>query len=191
MIKLFQKFAQVEGAQPSSRPQARNFSLAVLFGTFSCGYIAKKKYGENLFNVKNLRLLGFYVSKPFPFFLSKEAQKEPKRPRIVSPLRRRLGALPVDFWMLNFAEIQHRVASLTLERTTTFTRHHPFLKKGRSKTFMRGHPCGGGEGAFCAPQMPKIVRSWSRNSKKSRIQDFFHHKSSQILFTFCKSCAII
>jgi len=31
--------------------------------------------------------------------------------------------------MLNFAEIQHRVASLTLERTTTFTRHHAFLKK--------------------------------------------------------------
>ena len=39
------------------------------------------------------------------------------------------GALPVDFWMLNFCEIQHRVASLTLEYKTTFTRHHAFLKK--------------------------------------------------------------
>ncbi len=39
------------------------------------------------------------------------------------------GALPVDFWMLNFAEIQHRVASLTLEYATIFTRHHAFLKK--------------------------------------------------------------
>ena len=36
-------------------------------------------------------------------------------------------AAPVDFWMLNFAEIQHRVASLTLESIKTFTRHHPFL----------------------------------------------------------------
>ena len=39
------------------------------------------------------------------------------------------GALPVDFWMLSFAEIQHRVASLTLEYKTTFTRHHAFLKR--------------------------------------------------------------
>ena len=32
LIKLFQKFAQVEGAKPSSRPQARNFSaFLVLF----------------------------------------------------------------------------------------------------------------------------------------------------------------
>jgi len=31
--------------------------------------------------------------------------------------------------MLNFDEIQHRVASLTLESITTFTRHHAFLKK--------------------------------------------------------------
>jgi len=48
------------------------------------------------------------------------------------------GALPVDFWMLNFAEIQHRVASLTLEYATTFTRHHAFLKKA-GENF---HPMG-------------------------------------------------
>ncbi|MBQ2807285.1 MAG: hypothetical protein IJF08_09560, partial [Clostridia bacterium] len=29
MIKLFQKFAQVEGAKPSSRPQAQNFSIGL------------------------------------------------------------------------------------------------------------------------------------------------------------------
>jgi hypothetical protein len=31
--------------------------------------------------------------------------------------------------MLNFAEIQHQVASLTLEISATFTRHHAFSKR--------------------------------------------------------------
>ena len=50
------------------------------------------------------------------------------------------GALPVDFWMLNFAEIQHRVASITLEIPATFTRHHAFLKKATQKL----SSCGSG-----------------------------------------------
>jgi hypothetical protein len=41
LIKLFQKFAQVEGAKPSSRPQARNSQNAV-FASF-CGFLLKKK----------------------------------------------------------------------------------------------------------------------------------------------------
>jgi len=74
-----------------------------------------------------------------PFFLSKELQRRTyllRKSNSVwsnSRLRARIGALPVDFWMLNFAEIQHRVASLTFERTTTFTRHHAFLKKATQK----------------------------------------------------------
>ena len=40
------------GQRPESRPQARNTSIAVLFGSFSCGYIAKKKNGENYLNVQ-------------------------------------------------------------------------------------------------------------------------------------------
>ncbi|MBQ2806984.1 MAG: hypothetical protein IJF08_08030 [Clostridia bacterium] len=42
--------------------------------------------------------------------------------------------------MLNFAEIQHRVASLTLEILATFTRHHAFLKKARPKLSKTGRP---------------------------------------------------
>ena len=53
-------------------------------------------------------------------------------------MRRATRALPVDFWMLNFEGIQHRVASLTLEYKTTFTRHHAFLKKA-GENF---HPVG-------------------------------------------------
>ena len=90
LIKLFQKFAQVEGAKPSSRPQARNslspfFNLRSKYVLLSCGYIAKKKNGENYLNVKRKRkllmqssFLFVYVRKSFPFFLSKELQKEPK-----------------------------------------------------------------------------------------------------------------
>ena len=44
----FSKGGAVEGAQPSSPPQRRNLLFAVLFGSFSCGYIAKKK-NENKF----------------------------------------------------------------------------------------------------------------------------------------------
>ena len=64
------------------------------------------------------------------FFVQVGAKKNQKTPkRGFRSLRRATRALPVDFWMLNFAEIQHRVASLTLESITTFTRHNAFLKK--------------------------------------------------------------
>jgi hypothetical protein len=65
------------------------------------------------------------------FFGTAGAKKSTKRNAVwkISRLRARPRALPVAFWMLNFAEIQHRVASLTLESIKTFTRHHPFLKK--------------------------------------------------------------
>ena len=38
--RLFQKAAQVEGAKPSSRPQARNYSNGI-FGSF-CASLLKK-----------------------------------------------------------------------------------------------------------------------------------------------------
>jgi hypothetical protein len=42
LIKLFQKFAQVEGAKPSSRPQARKLTTP-FFWFFFCGYLLKKR----------------------------------------------------------------------------------------------------------------------------------------------------
>ena len=64
------------------------------------------------------------------FFDTAGAKKRIKRnAEIISRLRARLGALLVDFWMLNFSEIQHRVASLILEKSETVTRHHAFLKR--------------------------------------------------------------
>ena len=47
LIELFQKLAGTWGSAPSRLRRGEKRLLAVLFGTFSCGYIAKKKYGKN------------------------------------------------------------------------------------------------------------------------------------------------
>ena len=66
----------------------------VSFGSFLCASGFKEKNGENQINVIPL---GDYVRKPFPFFLSKEAQKEPKTPfKRVSRLRARRGLRALD-----------------------------------------------------------------------------------------------
>ena len=46
-------------------------------------------------------------------------------------------------------------------------------------------------GRMKAGKNAKMVRKEHRKCKKCRIQHFFHYKSSQYLFTFLKSCAII
>ena len=43
---------------------------------------------------------------------------------------------------MNFAEIHHRVASITLEIPATFTRHHAFLKKATQKLSCGSLPSG-------------------------------------------------
>jgi hypothetical protein len=47
--------------------------IAVLFGSFSCGYIAKKKNGENYLNVKRKRKLLTQSSFLFCFILREQA----------------------------------------------------------------------------------------------------------------------
>jgi len=78
------------------------------------------------------------VRKPFPFFFeqaaAKKNQKTPKRG--FRSLRRATRALPVDFWMLNFAEIQHRVASLTLEKYNDIHTPQCLSEKGSIQTFI-------------------------------------------------------
>jgi hypothetical protein len=74
LIELFQKLAGTWGSAPSRASGREKRLLAVLFGTFSCGYLLKKKYGEDLCN----------VSRPnfFPFFLWRNRpKKEPKKGR--------------------------------------------------------------------------------------------------------------
>ncbi|MBR2445439.1 MAG: hypothetical protein IKB28_02085 [Clostridia bacterium] len=76
------------GQSPKSRPQARNLPNAVLFGTFSCGYIAKKKYGESFLNVTCPDL--------FRSFFGKVGQRKNQRKAVgeISRLRARRGLCP-------------------------------------------------------------------------------------------------
>ncbi|MBO5842316.1 MAG: hypothetical protein J6R46_04885, partial [Clostridia bacterium] len=53
LIKLFQKFAQVEGAKPSSRPQARNL-FSPFFGSFL--RLLRQKRTETVSSHKNPRV---------------------------------------------------------------------------------------------------------------------------------------
>ncbi len=46
LIELFQKLAGSWGSAPSRLRRGETLLNAVLFGSFSCGYIAKKKYGN-------------------------------------------------------------------------------------------------------------------------------------------------
>ena len=50
LIKLFQKFVRVEGAKPSSRPQARN-DFGVSFGSFLYASGVKEKNAESHLSV--------------------------------------------------------------------------------------------------------------------------------------------
>ena len=124
----------------------------------------------------------FSLSKPFPFFLSKELQKEPKRPFC--------GALPVDFWMLNFCEIQHRVASLTLECTTTFTRHHAFLKRlernFRERLSVWWRPRIAVKGSFARPKYPKSRESCLEIAKNADFSTFSKIKVVKYSLLFAK-----
>ena len=134
MIDLFsKKVAGTWGSAPS-RARRREMILHAVFGSF-CSSLLKKN-GESFLNVTYLNFL------PAFFFDTAGAKKKAWQRRNAendSRLRARLGAPLVDFWMLNFTEIQHRVASLTLESIKTFTRHHAFLKKATQKL----SSCGG------------------------------------------------
>jgi hypothetical protein len=55
LIKLFQKFAQVEGAKPSSPPQRRNFPNAVFWFFFAAP--CSKKNGEDHLNAIGMLFL--------------------------------------------------------------------------------------------------------------------------------------
>jgi hypothetical protein len=73
LIKLFQKFAQVEGAKPSSLVATSETSLMAFFGSFL--RLLAQKRTERINSMCPMRC---YVSKPSPFFLAKLPQKEPK-----------------------------------------------------------------------------------------------------------------
>jgi hypothetical protein len=77
LIKLFQKFAQVEGAQPSSPPQRRNFHIAVFWFFFAA--TPSKKNGENLFNVKNERAVGMLCEKIVSVLFEQRGPKRTKK----------------------------------------------------------------------------------------------------------------
>jgi hypothetical protein len=72
LASLFSKSDRGSGQSPAKTP----FFL-VLFLAATC---SRKSTERIKFNVKNERLLRYYVRKSFSFFLSKEAQKEPKTP---------------------------------------------------------------------------------------------------------------
>ncbi len=145
MRRFLQKATAVEGAQPSSPPQRRNFSFAVLFGTFSCGYIAKKKYGNNFHtfhhNKRELPLqaapLFFCIERTLSvlFFDTAGAKKSTiicfanQTPRLFRACGRDQGRCRLSFRCWTSQKSSIRVASATLEGMTTFTRHHAFLKK--------------------------------------------------------------
>ena len=125
-------------AEPSSPPQRRNSKNGV-FGSFCASFC--KKNGKNFLNVTHPNFL------PAFFFDTSGAKQKAWQRRNAENVFAPAGATRaplVDFWMLNLAEIQHRVASLTLESIKTFTRHHPFLKKATQKlSSCGGEPFGG------------------------------------------------
>ena len=71
--RLFQKAAQVEGAEPSAPPQRRNCSAFLLCQAFFFApAVSKKKAGDELGRLT--------LRKPSPFFLwSSRPKKEPKK----------------------------------------------------------------------------------------------------------------
>ncbi len=61
----FSKGGRFQGQRPWSRPQARISQLAVLFGSFSCGYIAKKKNGNGFLTQSPNSHVGRFVNRPY------------------------------------------------------------------------------------------------------------------------------
>ena len=83
LIDLFSKRSRAPRAEPLvASAEAKSF-LAVLFGTFSCGYIAKKKYKESFLNVACPNL--------FRSFFGKVGQRKNQRKAVgeISRLRAR------------------------------------------------------------------------------------------------------
>ncbi len=128
------KGSQVEGRALVASAEAKSL-LRPFFGSFF-GLLLQRKNGKNFLNVTRPNFL------PAFFFDTSGAKQKAWQRRNAENVFAPAGATRaplVDFWMLNFAEIQHRVASLTLESIKTFTRHHPFLKKATQKL----SSCGG------------------------------------------------
>ena len=132
MVELFQKLAGSWDSVPSRAPQSTKHPLSPQSARKRVNFLPKaKKKEKTTSGVFSLDLFRVALSKSSPFFLWRSRpKKEPKKSRWnhFAPAGA-TRASPVNFWMLNFAEIQHQVASKTLENTTTFTRHHAFLKR--------------------------------------------------------------
>ncbi len=128
---LFSKSDRAPRAAPLvARRNERNLPNAVLFGSFSCGYIAKKKNGENFLNVTHPNPL------PTFFFDTAGAKKKvPKKetPKIFRACGRDLGRCRLSFRCWTSQKSSIRVAWETLESMRTFTRHFAFLEKATQK----------------------------------------------------------